>query len=366
MRRRKTTEIEMPEERDVKLPVLETNRWIPVLSRYREPRASRSILELLVTAFPLVTLWASAWAALGIGYWLCLLLALPTAGFLIRLFMIQHDCGHGAFFKRRATNDWIGRTIGVVTLTPYGMWRRTHATHHATVGNLEHRGGGDIITLTVNEYLGLNFGRRLGYRLYRNPFVMFGIMPSYLFLVHHRLPFGLMRAGWEPWLSAMGTNVATAVVVMTMIWLVGIGPFLLVQGPVVLIAASFAMWLFYIQHQFEDTRWTRDGDWNIHDAALHGSSYYELPPVLAWFTGDIGVHHVHHLCSRIPFYRLGQILREHPELADVGGRLSFVQSLRCATLALWDEEQARLISFQELRRRSIAGRPLSGAARPTG
>ena len=239
-------------------------------------------------------------------------------------------------------------------------------SHHATLGNLEYRGGGDIITLTANEYLALSLGRRLGYRLYRNPLVMFGIMPAYLFLVHHCLPLGLMRAGWEPWLSAMGTNVAIAAVVMTMIWLVGIGQFLLAEGPVVLIAASLAVWFFYIQHQFEDTRWRREGDWNIHDAALHGSSHYELPPILAWFTGNIGVHRLHHLCSRIPFYRLGQILREHPEFADVGRRLTFVQSLRCATLALWDEEQARLISFQELRTRSTTGRPLSGVARPTG
>jgi omega-6 fatty acid desaturase (delta-12 desaturase) len=339
----------MTTARNAAPPAGDARAWETVLSAYRKPAIARSVFELLVTAIPFVLLWTLAWAALGVGYWLSLLLAVPTAGFLVRLFMIQHDCGHGAFFRLRATNDWVGRLIGVVTLTPYGYWRRTHATHHATVGNLERRGVGDIDTLTVGEYLALSPAGRLVYRVYRHPVVMFGLAPAYVFLLHHRLPADLMRAGRQPWLSTMGTNAAIAAVVGLMAWLIGIGPFLLVDGPVMLIAATVGMWFFYVQHQFEHTRWAHAGDWNIHDASLGGSSYYELPSVLAWFSGNIGVHHVHHLSSRIPFYRLRRVIADHPALAGVG-RLTLLQSLRCSTLALWDEGQQRLISFRERRR----------------
>jgi acyl-lipid omega-6 desaturase (Delta-12 desaturase) len=321
--------------------------WTQLLGRYREPEVSRSVFELLVTAVPFAAIWTLMWVALSVSYWLCLLLAFPAACFLMRLFMIQHDCSHGACFRRRATNDWVGRTIGVVTLTPYGFWLRTHAAHHAKAGNLDHRGMGDIITLTRNEYRAMPSLHRFAYRLYRNPFVMFGLIPTYLFVLHYRLPFGLMRSGSQPWLSTMGTNAAIAGLAGLLIWLVGLGPFLLVQGPVVVISASIAVWFFYVQHQFEDTLWARDAEWSFHEAALHGSSHYELPPALAWFTGNIGVHHVHHLSSRIPFYRLPQVLRDYPQLASIG-RLTFPQSLGCATLALWDEDQRRLISFRDL------------------
>ena len=326
----------------------ETRTWAQILALYRTPKTSRSIFELLVTAVPFVILWALMWAALGVGYWLCLLLALPTSCFLMRLFMIQHDCGHGSCFRRRATNDCIGRVIGVVTLTPYSFWLRAHALHHANAGNLDHRGSGDIITLTADEYLTQTRLQRLVYRAYRNPLVMFGLIPTYLFVLHYRLPIGMMRSGRQPWVSTMGTNAAIAGIVYLLVWLMGVGPFLLVQAPVVVLSATIAVWFFYVQHQFEDTLWAHDGDWNFHEAALNGSSHYELPPALAWFTGNIGVHHVHHLSSRIPFYRLPEVLRDHPQLASLG-RLTFLQSLRCATLALWDERQKRLISFRELR-----------------
>ena len=234
-------------------------------------------------------------------------------------------------------------------MTPYSFWLRAHALHHANAGNLDHRGSGDIITLTTDEYLELSGFQRLSYRLYRGPIVMFGVIPTYLFVLHNRLPIGLMRSGPEPWISTMGTNAAIACVVFVLVWLMGLGPFLLVQTPVVVISATIAVWFFYVQHQFEDTLWAHDGNWSFYDAALDGSSHYELPPALAWFTGNIGVHHVHHLCSRIPFYRLPEVLRDHPQLASLG-RLTFLQSLRCATLALWDEKQNRLISFRELGR----------------
>jgi acyl-lipid omega-6 desaturase (Delta-12 desaturase) len=309
----------------------------------------RGVIEVLITAAPLVALWILMWLALDVGYWLCLLLAIPAAGFLVRLFMIQHDCGHGAFFPHRLANDWVGRVIGVLTLTPYDYWRRTHAIHHATSGKLEHRGIGDVETLTVREYLALPWRQRLRYRLYRHPAVMFGLGPAYLFLLQYRLPLGLMRSGWRPWLSAMGTNLAIAMAAAVMIWLIGIIPFLLVHLPIMLIGATIGVWLFYVQHQFEDTFWADAENWNVHDAALHGSSHYELPGVLRWFTANIGIHHVHHLSSRIPYYRLNRVLRDHPELRDVG-RLTLGQSFRCIRLVLWDESRRRLISFRQLRR----------------
>lgn len=321
---------------------------LKALARYREPNHGRSALELIVTGIPFVGLWVAAWWALSVSYWLTLAISVPTAGFLVRLFLIQHDCGHGAFFHRRGINDWVGRVLGVLTLTPYHVWRRDHATHHATSGNLDKRGVGDIDTLTVKEYLALPRRRRLAYRLYRHPLVMFGIGPTYLFLFRNRLPLGFRRAGSRFWISAMGTNAAIALVAGAMISLVGTGSFLLVQFPIALLASSAGIWLFYVQHQFEDTVWAGDRSWTLHDAALHGSSHYALPGVLRWFTANIGVHHVHHLSSRIPYYRLPQVLRDFPDLAGIG-RMTLLQSVVCAKLRLWDEGQQRLISFSEAR-----------------
>jgi omega-6 fatty acid desaturase (delta-12 desaturase) len=326
----------------------QSREWISVLARYREPNVARSIFELAITALPFVLLWLSMWALLGAGYWLCLLLAVPAAGFLVRLFMIQHDCGHGAFLRSRRANDWLGRAIGVLTLTPYDYWRRSHAIHHATSGNLERRGIGDIDTLTVGEYLAMPAWRRLRYRLYRHPLIMFGVGPLYLFILRYRLPVGELRGGWGPWSSTMATNGAIALVVVTMMWLVGVAPFLLVQLPITLLASSIGVWLFYVQHQFEDTYWARAEGWNVHDAAIHGSSHYDLPGILRWFTASIGIHHVHHLSSRIPFYRLSRVLRDHPRLGVVS-RLTLYDSLRCVRLVLWDESRQRLISFRDLR-----------------
>jgi omega-6 fatty acid desaturase (delta-12 desaturase) len=209
-------------------------------------------VQIAITVVPLVFLWLLIWATLDLGYWLSLLLAVPTAGFLLRLFMIQHDCSHGAFFSHRFANDWIGRVIGVVTMTPYDLWRRTHAIHHATSGNLDRRGFGDVDTLTVREYRERSFWGRMRYRLYRHPLVMFGLGPAYIFFLQHRLPVGLMRDGWEPWISTMATNVAIAAIIATLSWFIGIKAFLLVHLPIMMIAASIGVWLFYVQHQFEN------------------------------------------------------------------------------------------------------------------
>jgi omega-6 fatty acid desaturase (delta-12 desaturase) len=261
--------------------------------------------------------------------------------------MLQHDCGHGSFFGKRRLDDWTGRVLGILTLTPYDYWRRAHNEHHASAGNLDERGVGDITTLTVSEYRNLTPRGQLGYRLYRNPFVMFGIGPAFLFLLKQRLPFGMMRSGALPWVSTMATNVAVTVLTALLIWSVGIIPFLLIHLPIVLIAGSAGVWLFYAQHQFEDTHWSRPPDWAFPYAAMHGASHYDLPRPLRWMSGNIGMHQIHHLSSRVPFYRLPEVLRDHPELADVG-RISIRDSLACVKFVLWDEKRQRLISFEEM------------------
>jgi omega-6 fatty acid desaturase (delta-12 desaturase) len=325
------------------------------LMRYRQPSPRRSFFELAITSAALAGSWLLMWLSLKVGYWLTLILAVPAAGLLVRLFLIQHDCGHGSFFKHKALNDWVGRILGVVTFTPYDYWKRNHAIHHATSNNLDRRGIGDIETLTVREYQSLPAGKRLCYQLYRNAIVMFAIGAPYVFLIKQRLPIYQMRAGWRPWLSTMSTNVAIAAAAAGMIWLVGAKPFLLVHMPIALLAASMGVWLFYVQHQFDDVTWARGSEWNHQDAALAGSSYYDLPPLLRWFTANIGVHHVHHMNSRIPYYRLPQVLDDHPELKEVG-RLTLRESFRTVRLALWCETRKKLVSFTDTRDSGFAGR----------
>ena len=320
--------------------------WARLLDRYRQPSHGRSIFEIAVTLIPFAALWVLCWAAVYFGHWeLSLLLAVPAAGFLVRLFMIQHDCGHGSFFRNRFVNDGVGRLFGVLTLTPYDVWRRAHAGHHATAGHLDRRGIGDIDTLTVREFYARSKWGRLLYRLYRHPLIMFGIGPAFLFLLKNRLPNGPIQ-GWQGWISAMSTNAAIAAATAVVVWFIGIGPFLLVHLPIMLLASSIGVWLFYVQHQFADTVWARDGEWDRHEAALHGSSHYDLPGVLRWFTANIGVHHVHHLASGIPYYRLSRALHEHPALHDTS-RLTLMQSFRCVRLTLWCEASRRLVSFRE-------------------
>jgi omega-6 fatty acid desaturase (delta-12 desaturase) len=314
---------------------------------------ARSAFEIAVTVVPFVALWALTALAVVNGHWWALGLTVPAAGFLVRLFMLQHDCGHGSLFPWRKANDWTGRILGVLTFTPYDYWRRTHAIHHATAGNLDKRGIGDIHTLTVAEYCALPRGGRVRYWLYRHPLVMFGLGPAWLFICQHRLPIGLMRAGVQPWASTLVTNLAIVLPAIGLMWLMGVGPFLLVQLPITLMAATAGVWLFYVQHQFDETHWSNGDDWSFQHAALHGSSHYDLPPVLRWLTGNIGIHHVHHLSSKVPFYRLPEVLEDHPELRDVG-RITVLQSLQGVRLVLWDEQAKRLISFKEAR---AAGTP---------
>lgn len=317
--------------------------WVKILSAYREPDALRSSFELGVTVAAFVILWVVAWYAMSISPVLTLVISSFNAAFLLRLFIIQHDCGHSAFFKNRVLSDWLGRVIGIVTLTPYDVWRSSHALHHSSSGNLGRRGMGDVHTLTVAEYNDKTPFQRLLYRLYRHPLVLFGLGPGYLFFLQNRLPLGLTGQA-KYWVSSMGTNAMICVALLIMYYFGGLMPILLIFLPSTLLAASAGVWLFYVQHQFEDTHWEAEPDWDLHDAALHGSSHYVLPPVLQWLSGNIGIHHVHHLYSRIPFYRLPEVLRDHDILAS-SNRMTIRESLASARLHLWDEDRKKLVAF---------------------
>jgi omega-6 fatty acid desaturase (delta-12 desaturase) len=320
--------------------------WVPLLAKYRDPIVGRSLFELGVTAGAFFGLWALAWVVLPYSAVLAFAIACLNGVSLVRMFLIQHDCGHQSFFRSRAANDWLGRFIGVFTLTPYDVWRRTHSIHHAHAGNLDQRGIGDVVTLTVAEYQARSVFGRLRYRMYRHPLVMFVFGPTYLFLLEYRLPLGLMAAGWRYWISAMANNLALAAAMVAMVAFGGWATLWLIFLPTTAVACSIGVWLFFVQHQFEDTYWGREPDWQMHDAALLGSSHYRLPQPLRWLTANIGIHHVHHLYSRVPFYRLPEILRDYPVLAEAQV-LTIRESISCARLHLWDEAKKRLVSFRE-------------------
>ena len=322
--------------------------WVPLLAKYRDPSTPRSLFELAVTAGAFLGLWALAWWVLSFSALLAFIIAAVNGRALVRLFLIQHDCGHQSFFRSRAANDWLGRVLGVFTLTPYDVWRRTHSIHHAHAGNLDRRGIGDVVTLTLAEYQARSAFGRLRYRLYRHPLVMFVLGPTYLFMLEYRLPLGLMTAGWRYWISAMVTNLALAAALSAIVVYGGWTALLFIFVPTVVVACTIGVWLFFVQHQFEDTYWGREPDWQMHDAALLGSSHYKLPQPLRWLTANIGIHHVHHLYSRVPFYRLSEILRDYPVLAEAQV-LTFRESIKCARLHLWDEGSKRLLSFREAR-----------------
>lgn len=324
--------------------------WVRILAHYRTSSPLRSSFELAITLGPFLLLWVLAWWSLSVSHWLTFGIALINAAFLLRLFVIQHDCGHGAFFDNRTLSDWLGRVIGVVTLTPYDVWRRSHSIHHSASGDLGRRGIGDVYTLTVDEYREMKPLNRLLYRLYRNPVILFGLGPSYLFLAENRLPLGFIDSA-RYWFSAMCTNAAIFAALALIFYFGGLMPILLIFLPTTILAATAGVWLFYVQHQFEHTHWETSDDWHLQNAALHGSSYYVLPGILRWITGNIGVHHVHHLYSRIPFYRLPEVLRDYPALTQ-HNRMTIRQSLASAHLHLWDEEAKRLLTFSQARARS--------------
>ena len=264
----------------------------------------------------------------------------PDFRFPVRLFLIQHDCGHQAFFANRRANDWLGRLIGVMTLTPYDHWRRAHAIHHATSGNLGRRGVGDIDTLTVSEYLARPRWTRLRYRVYRHPFVLFGIGPAFLFMLQNRLPAGFMRDGWRPWASTMSTNAALILVAVLLMRTVGVGTFFLVGAPVVILAATVGGWLFYVQHQFAETYWEKAENWSVREASLLGSSHYDL--LVRWFTANTAAPRASPV-QPIPITACN-VLSDHPELRVAA---TLLQSLKCMRLVLWD----KIVGAWFLRRR---------------
>ena len=328
-------------------------RWNRVLEPYVGADTWRSARQLAASVIPFVLLWWLMLRSLEVGYWLTLLLAVPAAGFMMRMFMIQHDCGHGSFFKSRAARDWVGRSIGVVLLTPYDYWKRTHAYHHAHSGDLDFRGFGDVDTVTVREYLSRPRWRRLAYRLYRHPLVLFGIAPFYQFMIKHRYPWDIPRSWTQAWRSVWWTNVALVGVLAVMWATIGLERFLLVQLPMTFIASAVGIWMFYVQHQYEDTYWHWHENWDYYDASLLGSSYLVLPKPLQWLTANIGVHHVHHMSARIPNYKLQQAHEENPEF-HVVTKVRFRDTLKLVNLALWDEERGQLIRFKDLRRARAA------------
>lgn len=323
--------------------------WVPVLARYREPSLLRSFWEVGVTLAAFLGLWTLALLSLQVHWAVGLAFAVPIGMFLVRLFAIQHDCGHNAFFADRRLNDWLGRALGCLTLTPYDVWRRLHAVHHSAAGNLDRRGIGDVVTLTVDEYRARGRWGRFGYRLYRNPAVMFGLGPAWLFVLNNRLPVGLMKAGPRYWISAMATNLGLVAALTGLWFLGGFAAIFAIWLPSVIVGATIGVWLFYVQHQFEAAHWDHEEDWSLHDAALHGSSHYVLPQPLQWLTANLGLHHIHHLQSRLPFYRLPEVLRDFPPLA-AAQRMTIRESLVNARLHLWDPQSRRLLSWSEARR----------------
>jgi omega-6 fatty acid desaturase (delta-12 desaturase) len=296
---------------------------------------------------PLAVLWYLVYLALPVSWWIVLPLAILGGGFLVRLFIIHHDCGHGSFFKSRRANEVWGFLTGVLTFTPYQLWRREHAVHHSASGDLDRRGVGSVWTMTVREYLAASRWQRFAYRLARNPFVLFVIAPLYLFVLRQR--FGSRRATRRERRSVWWTNLAILGVAIGMSLIFGLKAYLVVQLTMIMVAGSAGVWLFYVQHQFEGVYWERHERWDYLAAALHGSSFYKLPRILQWFSGNIGFHHIHHLSPRIPNYNLERCHRAEP-LFQAMPPVTLFSSLKSLTFRLWDEEGRRLVGFGQLRK----------------
>ncbi|HWT46945.1 MAG TPA: fatty acid desaturase [Vicinamibacterales bacterium] len=314
-----------------------------VMARYAVPRYGPAVSNLLSSVTLYVGLIGAACVALRFSAWLAGGLSVVAAGFLLRTFIVFHDCAHGSFVPSKRANALLGAALGVLVYTPFALWRRQHAIHHATAGDLDRRGVGDVHTLTVEEYLALPWWGRLRYWLFRNPVVMFGLGPLWVLLLGPRLvswsyPRRLQR-------SVLGTDLVLVVVIATLCWLLGWQGFLIVQLPALLVSGSIGIWLFYVQHQFEDTYWQSNESWSYDDAALQGSSYLRLPRVLQFLTGNIGLHHVHHLNARIPNYNLPAAHDENAALHSVP-TISLLDGLRATRLKLWDERQRKLVGFR--------------------
>jgi omega-6 fatty acid desaturase (delta-12 desaturase) len=317
-------------------------RWQAIVARYQTPERWVSLWQAANSILPFLALWYLMYRSLAISYWLTLLLAIPTAGFMVRTFIIFHDCGHGSFFKSRRGNEIMGFITGILTLTPYYEWRHTHAVHHATAGDLDRRGTGDVLTLTITEYKALPWWKKFAYRTMRSPLIMFTIGSFLVFTVAHRFwhPGTGKREKW----SVIWTNLALLGIAIAMSLTIGWKAFVLVEAPVIFIATAVGVWLFYVQHNFDRTYWERHEKWDFFKAGISGSSFYKLPGILQWFTGNIGFHHIHHISPKIPNYKLPQCYKENPVFHIQP--LTILTSLRSLRYRLWDEERKMLVGFR--------------------
>ena len=313
---------------------------------FEKSTAKKSVWQIINTVVPFIILWYLAYKSLSVSYWLALVPAVLAAGFMTRVFIIFHDCTHHSFFKSRRVNRIVGTCMGVLTLFPFDQWGHEHSVHHATSGNLDKRGTGDIWTLTVNEYLAAPFRLRLAYRLYRNPLVMFGLGPIYVFLLKNR--FNRKGARKKERMNTYLTNVLIVALVGLLCWAIGWQSFLLVHGSIFLIAGSIGIWLFYVQHTFEDSYFEEDKEWEYVKAAVEGSSFYKLPKILQFLTGNIGYHHVHHLSPRVPNYKLEEAHNNTLPLKNVP-TITLATSLRSLRFRLWDEQNNNFVSFKEVK-----------------
>jgi len=319
--------------------------WEKVIMKYNRPDLRKSIWQICNSLIPYVLMWYLMYMSLHYSYWLTLLLCMPACGFLIRLFIIFHDCGHGSFFRSKKANDTIGMIMGILAFTPYFKWHHEHSIHHSTAGNLDKRDIGDVWTLTVEEYLNSSRWRRFFYRAFRNPFFMFSLGPVFIILVLNRFSKKQMTRK-EKW-NIYFTNTMILLIATIISLFIGLKAYLLIQLPILLISHIFGLWLFYIQHQFDETSWERDSSWDYKTAAIKGSSFLKLPAILQWFTGNIGFHHIHHLSSRIPNYNLSSCHYENELFKDVKPIIIF-STFKALTLSLWDEESRRMISFRKI------------------
>lgn len=316
------------------------------LSPFEKSSNGRSLWQMANSVVPFLALWCAAYLALSVSFWITLALSVLACGFFIRTFIIFHDCCHQSFFKSRRANEWTGIITGILTFFPYYQWRYEHAVHHASSGNLDRRGTGDIWSLTVKEYLALPLSRKIWYRVYRNPFFMFGVGPIHLSLIGYRL--NRKGAGRRERLNTHMTNLALVGIFGLLCWTLGWQKVLLVEGPILYLAGIAGIWLFYVQHQFEGTYFVRTDDWGFETAALQGSSFYKLPKILQWMTGNIGFHHVHHLGTRVPNYNLQRVHESTPSLQLVP-TVSLLSSLRALRYRLWSEERGRFVRFKDIR-----------------
>jgi omega-6 fatty acid desaturase (delta-12 desaturase) len=321
--------------------------WKHIVARYQKPSVARATWQILNTIVPYLGLWCLMWLSLRVSWWLTIPLAVLAGGFLVRTFIIFHDCGHGSFFKSQTANHILGAITGVLTFTPYYHWRWEHAIHHSSAGDLDRRGTGDVWTLTVQEYLEASRWKRFAYRLARNPLVLFVLAPLGLFLVKQRVPS--LKAPARERYSVYWTNLGLGAVAAGLIWLFGLKAYLILQLTVLLVAGSTGVWLFYVQHQFEGVYWERGENWDYAQAALQGSSFYKLPKVLQWFSGNIGYHHIHHLSPRIPNYHLEKCHQAEPLFQTVKP-VTFFASFKSFTFRLWDEQRRRLVGYGHLRK----------------